>query len=129
MANFPDSGRGAVAGIGVRIGAFLIDAVIANLVTGVAFLAGWDPGALRGWVVYGVFLLMELLFVSTGGQTPGMAVLGAGVVRYPGGSRPTPGWVAVRTLLLAFVVPALIVDTDGRAMHDRAAGTVMVRTR
>jgi hypothetical protein len=26
-------------------------------------------------------------------------------------------------------VPALIVDKDGRAMHDRAAGLLMVRTR
>ena len=129
MTSFPASGPGAVAGIGVRIGAFLVDSLIANLVTGVAFLAGWDPGALRGWVVYGVFLLMELLFVSTGGQTPGMAVFGAGVVRYPDRGKAAPKWVAVRTVLLAFILPALVVDESGRAMHDRAAGTVMVRTR
>jgi len=129
MTSFPAEGPGAVAGIGVRIGAFLVDSIIANLVTGVAFLAGWDPGALRGWVVYGVFLLMELLFVSTGGQTPGMAVFGAGVVRYPDRAKAAPKWVAVRTVLLAFILPALVVDESGRAMHDRAAGTVMVRTR
>lgn len=129
MTSYPESGPGAVAGIGVRIGAFLVDAVIANLVAGVAFVAGWDVGELRGWVVYAVFLLMELLFVSTGGQTPGMRVLGAAVVRYPSGGRPTLGWVAARTVLLAFVLPALVVDESGRAMHDRAAGTVMVRTR
>src|SRR4051812_37182421 len=90
MTSYPERGPGAVAGIGVRIGAFLIDSVIANLVVGVVFLAGWDPGGLRGWLVYGVFLLMELLFVSTGGQTPGMAVLGAGVVRFPSGGGPRP---------------------------------------
>jgi uncharacterized RDD family membrane protein YckC len=93
------------------------------------FLAGWDPGGLRGWLVYGVFLLMELLFVSTGGQTPGMAVVGAGVINYPNRGRPAPQWVALRTVLLAFILPALVVDESGRAMHDRAAGTVMVRTR
>jgi hypothetical protein len=27
------------------------------------------------------------------------------------------------------VAPALIIDGNGRAMHDRAAGTVMVHTR
>src|SRR4051794_41601890 len=90
MTSYPERGPGAVAGIGVRIGAFLIDSVIANLVVGVVFLAGWDPGGLRGWLVYGVFLLMELLFVSTGGQTPGMAVLGAGVVRFPSGGGAAP---------------------------------------
>src|SRR4051794_41780087 len=90
MTSYPERGPGAVAGIGVRIGAFLIDSVIANLVVGVVFLAGWDPGGLRGWLVYGVFLLMELLFVSTGGQTPGMAVLGAGVVRFPSGGGAGP---------------------------------------
>jgi hypothetical protein len=37
--------------------------------------------------------------------------------------------VALRTLLLATIVPALVVDASGRAMHDRAAGTVMLRTR
>jgi hypothetical protein len=35
----------------------------------------------------------------------------------------------VRTVLLATILPALIVDATGRAMHDRAAGTVMIRTR
>src|SRR4051794_35012218 len=129
MTSYPERGPGAVAGIGVRIGAFLIDSVIANLVVGVVFLAGWDPGALRGWVVYGVFLLMELLFVSTGGQTPGMAGLGAGGVRHPDGGRPAAKWVAGRAVLLAALLPALGVDGSGRAMHDRAAGTVMVRTR
>jgi uncharacterized RDD family membrane protein YckC len=118
-----------VAGFGTRVLAFLIDSVVANLAAGIVFLAGWHPGGLRGWVVYGVFLLMELLFVSVGGQTPGMRVLGVVVVRASDYARATPGWVAFRTLLLAFVLPALIVDGSGRAMHDRAAGTVMVRTR
>jgi hypothetical protein len=58
-----------------------------------------------------------------------MRVAGAAVVRVPDGGRPQPGWVVVRTLLLAAVLPALIVDAEGRAMHDRAAGTVMIRTR
>jgi uncharacterized RDD family membrane protein YckC len=129
MSEAPESGAGSVAGIGTRITAFLVDSVAANLVAGVVFVAGWHPGALRGWIVYGVFLLIELLFVSLGGQTPGMRVVGAIVVRANDRGRATPGWVAVRTLLLAFVLPAVIVDVSGRAMHDRAAGTVMLRTR
>lgn len=129
MSEPPESGAGSVAGIGTRILAFLVDSVAANLVAGVVFIAGWNPGALRGWIVYGVFLLIELLFVSFGGQTPGMRVVGAIVVRANDRGRASPGWIAVRTLLLAFVLPAVIVDVSGRAMHDRAAGTIMLRTR
>jgi hypothetical protein len=42
------------------------------------------------------------------------------------------GWIGiwrpvVRTLLLSLLVPALITDWDGRGLHDRLAGTVLVR--
>jgi len=33
----------------------------------------------------------------------------------------------VRTLLLGLVIPAVVTDDDGRGLHDRAAGTVVVR--
>ena len=35
----------------------------------------------------------------------------------------------LRTALIAVVVPPLVRDVDGRGWHDRAAGTVVVRTR
>jgi hypothetical protein len=33
----------------------------------------------------------------------------------------------VRTALLCLFFPALFSDSDGRGMHDRAAGTAIVR--
>ena len=36
---------------------------------------------------------------------------------------------ALRTLLLCLLIPALIWDRDGRGLHDKAAGTVVVRAR
>ena len=33
---------------------------------------------------------------------------------------------AARTLLTIFVLPAAMVDTDGRGMHDRATGTAVI---
>jgi hypothetical protein len=51
------------------------------------------------------------------------------VVRADGSGRPKLHWVLVRTFLLAIIAPALLIDTDGRAMHDRAAGTVMLKVR
>jgi uncharacterized RDD family membrane protein YckC len=35
----------------------------------------------------------------------------------------------LRTLLLAVIVPAALVDADGRGLHDKVTGTVVVRTR
>ena len=35
--------------------------------------------------------------------------------------------VFVRTLLLCLLVPALIWDRDGRGLHDKAVGSVLVR--
>jgi len=123
----PETGPGSIASIGVRIRAFVIDSVLCVLI---ALAAGFRPGR-PGYdlTVYGSFLLIELGFVSVVGQTPGMRVAGAAVVRFSDAGRASFRWVLVRTLLLATVIPALIVDATGRAMHDRAAGTVMMRTR
>ena len=127
MTERPESGPGAVAGIGTRIIAFIVDSVLSVLI---ALLAGFRPGhAGYDVTVFVAFLGIELVFVSVVGQTPGMRVAGAAVVRMSDAGRASVKWVAVRTLLLATVLPALIVDVSGRAMHDRAAGTVMIRTR
>ena len=127
MTARPEAGPGAVAGLGARLGAFVVDSVIA---IAIALAAGLRPGhSGYGLTVAGVFLAIELVFVALAGQTPGMRVAGAAVMSAADGSKPRLRWVAVRTLLLAAVVPALIMDSSGRAMHDRAAGTVTVRTR
>lgn len=127
MTTLPQDGPGSVAGFGVRLLAFAVDSLFA---VGIALLTtGSTRNSRYSLVVLVAFLGIELVFVSIAGQTPGMRVAGAAVARLPDGGRPRVGWVLVRTLLLAAVVPALIVDASGRAMHDRAAGTVMVRTR
>ena len=36
---------------------------------------------------------------------------------------------AVRALLLCLVIPAVVFDPDQRGLHDRAAETILVRTR
>jgi uncharacterized RDD family membrane protein YckC len=127
LAGRPASGAGSVAGIGTRLKAFVVDSLLS---VAIALLAGFQPGH-PGYdvTVLGAFLGIELLFVATVGQTPGMRVTGAAVVRASDSGRAKLRWVAIRVLLLACVLPALIVDVTGRAMHDRAAGTVMIRTR
>ena len=127
MTARPEAGPGAVAGIGQRLGAFVIDSVIAIVIAIIS--TGPPPGASYNLVVYLAFLAIELAFVTLAGQTPGMRLVGLAVMSARDGSKPRLRWVAVRTLLLAAIVPALIMDGSGRAMHDRAAGTVTVRTR
>jgi len=38
------------------------------------------------------------------------------------------GRAAVRTLLTGVIFPAAMVDADGRGMHDRATGTVVINS-
>ncbi|MDQ1482277.1 MAG: hypothetical protein QOF35_353, partial [Actinomycetota bacterium] len=74
-----------------------------------------------------VFVLMNLLLVGTLGSTIGHRLLGIRVVRIDGASAG-PFLAAVRTVLLALVIPAVIWDRDTRGLHDKIAGTITVRT-
>ena len=124
----PADGPGSVSSSGRRAIAFAFDAIASGLVARLL-----DPvdaaGALDLSVgllpvtVLAVVYLVGLLLV---GRTPGMRLLGLRVTRLDG---PGVGFVpaALRTALLLLLVPAVITDRDGRGLHDRAAGTVVVR--
>ncbi|WP_322755520.1 RDD family protein [Frankia sp. Cas3] len=124
----PGEGPGAVVGFGHRLAAFAVDAVVANLLVGVPVLFGvrYSVDA-RGLAVYLAFLLEEFVLIAANGQTIGMRVVGARVIRVSDHGRPRWWWAAVRTVLLGLLVPAFIWDRDLRGTHDRAAGTVIVR--
>jgi uncharacterized RDD family membrane protein YckC len=113
---------------GLRLGAFVVDLIIGDLLA-IILNGGYHVGGRQNVLNISAFLLIELLFVTFAGQTPGMRVAGIAVVRETDYGRPQLRWVLLRTLLLAVIVPALIVDSAGRGMHDRAAGVRMVRTR
>jgi uncharacterized RDD family membrane protein YckC len=44
------------------------------------------------------------------------------------GNAARPLQVLVRTVLLCLFLPAMFWDKDGRGLHDKAAGTLIVRT-
>jgi uncharacterized RDD family membrane protein YckC len=115
-------------GFGPRLGAYLIDAVVANLVVGVLFVAGLHYSSdVRGLAIYLLFLLEEFILVAASGQTIGMRLLGIRVIRLRDRGLQSWPWIGVRTLLLALLVPVVVWDRDLRGLHDRAAGTVVVR--
>jgi uncharacterized RDD family membrane protein YckC len=123
-----ESGPGSIVGFGPRVGAFLIDGALADVIA-IIVNGGAHANSRQNLSSLIAFLLIEIVFVAFVGQTPGMRIVGIGVARDDGQGRAKLQWVLLRTLLLAAVIPALISDSSGRAMHDRAAGTVMLHTR
>ncbi len=120
----PEEGPGAIAPLGRRFGALFIDWTLCMLIAYGLFARG-DQQAAGNWAL-GIFLVMSLLTVGTIGCTPGKRLLGLRVIA-EGGGRLGFGRVAVRTVLLALAVPALVWDRDGRGLHDRLSRAVQVR--
>lgn len=112
------------------------------LVSGVFFARPDDvlPRALSGDPVatLAVFGVSTTVLVASLGYTIGHRVLGLQVVRLrdlpDAGAGPVRGWRppgfvsgVLRTVLLCLVIPPVIWGSDGRGMHDTAAGTVVLR--
>lgn len=126
----PKSGPGSVGRLGRRLAALVIDYAAASIIAA-AFL-GFQQFALpkeAGITQFApmiVFAVLQILFIPTIGGSPGHRIVGLRVVMLDG------SWVGlwrpiVRTLLLVFVIPAVIFDPDQRGLHDKAVGTVLIR--
>jgi uncharacterized RDD family membrane protein YckC len=127
----PPDGPGAVATTGSRVAAFFLDIVFGALIGGLlrAVLDGATDGDL-GLVDEFAFAVQVVLLTALTGQSLGKRVLGIRVVRLTDQDGP-PGFLpaAIRTALAVLVLPAVFMDRDGRGLHDKAAGTLVVRTR
>ncbi len=117
----PAAGPGSMAPLGRRVLALMIDWLVCLLISNLAF-GGHAMATLA------VFAVENVLLVSTLGYTLGHRILGL-QVRGLAGPGQMVGFVrgATRAVLLCLVLPAVVWDSDGRGMHDRAAGTVIVR--
>jgi uncharacterized RDD family membrane protein YckC len=118
----PGEGPGALASFGARIGAFLVDAVGSALVAGLVTA----PDLPGNWSLV-AFVAVTVLTLIAFGQTPGMRMLGLRLAHPSQGQRLAPWRAVVRTALLCLLVPALVVDADGRGLHDRLTDTAVVR--
>jgi uncharacterized RDD family membrane protein YckC len=125
----PQSGSGSLATFGVRFGALIVDCVASALVASLIVahrrgdLADRLPGS---WslIPLAVDYVVGLLL---GGQTLGMRLCGLRVVRVDGLGRIPLTSIVVRTAMLFLLVPAVVLDRDGRGLHDRFTGTAVVR--
>ncbi|TWP37045.1 RDD family protein [Leekyejoonella antrihumi] len=124
----PESGRGAVASIGRRLLALIIDWALCLLIS--YALLGYHNGqsGLTGFEPLLVFFVENLLLVGTLGTTMGHRIMGLRVTRLDG-TMSNPLFIAARSLLLCLVIPAAVWDGDQRGLHDRLAGTIITRTR
>ncbi|MDF9872813.1 putative RDD family membrane protein YckC [Streptomyces avidinii] len=120
----PREGPGSVAPLGRRFGALFVDWAVSMLIAYGLFARG-DQQAAGNWAL-GVFLVMSLLTVGTVGSTPGKRILGLRVIAEDGG-RLGAVRVALRSVLLLLVIPAIVWDRDSRGLHDRLARAVQVR--
>ena len=118
----PATGRGSLASFGSRVVAYLVDALASALVAGL-FTA---PRLPELWTLVSFFLITVLTLVAFG-QTPGMRLLGLRLAHPRPGSRLAVWRALVRTALLLLLIPALVVDADGRGLHDRLTNTAVVR--
>jgi uncharacterized RDD family membrane protein YckC len=125
----PQAGPGSLAGWGRRIAALAVDWLICTVVAVVLF----SPRVLDGngwyrWAVLTTFFLETAVLCVLAGGSAGQLIcrLAVGRVdRSPLGF----GRSLLRAALVCVVLPAVIVGTDRRGLHDLAAGTVVVNRR
>jgi uncharacterized RDD family membrane protein YckC len=121
----PESGPRSVARLGRRIAAIAIDWAIATFAS-FLITRPEDLSRIDGFITLAVFAALQIIFIATVGGSIGHLFLGLRVVPMK------PAWIGVlkpviRTVLICLVVPAVIWDKDQRGLHDRLAGTVLVR--
>jgi uncharacterized RDD family membrane protein YckC len=119
----PDSGVGSVASMGRRIIAFAIDIVLSALVAWL--ITAPEPPQNTSLLVWAG---MTVLTVGIFGITPGQGAVGIRVVPMGGGDF-VGLWAIPRTLLIFLIIPPLLVNADGRGLHDRLCRTVVLRLR
>ncbi|MDQ2722454.1 MAG: RDD family protein [Actinomycetota bacterium] len=117
----PESGPGALASVGRRVGAITVDWAIATLF---AWLITRDAS----WN-YAVWVAISIITVALFSVTPGQVALGIGVARVDKAA-PVGLWRAVvRVALVGLVFPAAIWDADSRGLQDRLTDTALIRSR
>ncbi|MEV6306868.1 RDD family protein [Actinoplanes sp. NPDC051861] len=109
------------AGLGPRLAALLIDWVLCLLIASL-YASPFEVA----WPAVVVLILANTFFLGLFGQTPGMRLLRIRCASYPDGGVLGLGRGLVRAALLGLFLPAMIMDSNGRGLHDRAIGSMVV---
>jgi uncharacterized RDD family membrane protein YckC len=120
----PQSGPRSVAGVARRLGSLMIDWVMAALIA-LAVLGDKNQASVQ-YLTLAIFAGEIWLLTALTGFTVGKRLLGMRVARLDG--QPVGFYRSlIRTVLFLLVVPALVLDADLRGLHDKAAGTIVIR--
>jgi uncharacterized RDD family membrane protein YckC len=120
----PQSGPRSVAGVARRLGSLMIDWVMAALIA-LAVLGDKNQVSVQ-YLTLAIFAGEIWLLTALTGFTVGKRLLGMRVARLDG--QPVGFFRSlIRTFLFLLVVPALVLDADLRGLHDKAAGTIVIR--
>ena len=125
----PQTGPGSLASWGSRIGALIVDWVICTVVAVLLFGSrvvtgqGWTS-----WMTLSVFFVETTVLCVVAGGSAGQLICRLAVGRV---DRTQLGLVrsALRAAMVCVVLPAVVIGTDRRGLHDLAAGTVVVNRR
>lgn len=123
----PPSGSGSLVGWGRRIGALVLDWLIAYGLSALLMSLGLISLEMLSTAVLVVWLGLGILSVRLFGFTPGQAAFGLRVASVDHRIHVGIGRAAARGVLVALVVPPLFTDSDGRGLQDKATGTAIVR--
>ncbi|MDI6098067.1 RDD family protein [Actinoplanes sp. NEAU-A12] len=108
------------AGLGPRLGALVIDWVLCLLIASL-----YASPFVKSWPAVLVLIVANTFFLGLFGQTPGMRLLRIRCVSYPDGGVLGLGRGLIRAVLLGLFIPAIILNGEGRGLHDRAAGSIV----
>jgi uncharacterized RDD family membrane protein YckC len=127
----PESGPGSLSTTGIRLGAFIVDALASSLVAALFVQAAGGGDGVAGHLP-GSWSLIPLAVdyvagVLFAGRTLGMYLFGLRVIRVDRELPVNPMQIVIRTALLFLLIPALVWDRDGRGLHDRLSTTAVIR--
>jgi uncharacterized RDD family membrane protein YckC len=119
----PEDGPGSVAGFGRRLLALIVDWVACEVIALAVFRT---HSQVQLWTLV-LFAAEIWLLTGLTGYSLGKRLLGIRVARLDG--KPV-GLISslIRTVLLLLIVPPLALDKDLRGLHDKAAGTIVIRS-
>jgi uncharacterized RDD family membrane protein YckC len=115
---------------GRRFAALLVDWIASTLVA-IAVVGGpdtyFEPGSPGTFVTLAVYLVQATVLTWLLGGSFGKVATRLRVVPADGVLRPiNPLRLLLRQVLIALVIPPLVFRSDGRGLHDVAAGTSTV---
>ena len=127
LLGLPQSGSGSLAPAGRRLLALLVDWLVAYGLAALLMTFGLFTQAFLSTAVLVVWVLLGAVSVRLFGFSPGQLALGMMVTPVDNRIHVGLGRALGRGALLALVIPALFMDSDGRGLQDKFTHTAVVR--